>query len=76
MRSKAHAQLKYSMTNLGLHPSNQIQEIPRRTPAPLSDSCCARHRGSFESLDFVLEGRNEACGQATEASADLPDFLE
>jgi hypothetical protein len=27
-------------------------------------------------LDLILEGKNEACGRASEASADRSDFLE
>jgi hypothetical protein len=27
-------------------------------------------------MDLISEGENEACGRASEASADLPDFLE
>jgi hypothetical protein len=76
MRSQAHAQLTIVLPGMGLHPSDQFQESPHWIPVPLSRSCLTRHRMSFDSQDFILEGRNEACGQAPEASADLPDFLD
>lgn len=76
MRSQAHAQLTVLLPCMGLHPSDHLQESTFWIPNPLSSSCLTRRRESFDPLDFILEGRNEACGQAPEASADLPDFLD
>ena len=42
-------------------------------PGPLSCPC-ATHRCVVFGQDFILEGRREARGQASEASADLLDF--
>lgn len=57
------------------HPSKvgSTATRPRGRVAPLRRALCRRSPGSF-SASLVLEGRNEARGRASEASADLRCF--